>query len=277
MVKILPLTLALFSTSWRGDICIVKSTDKKENQIFLIYKETQNGAVYKVIWLTASYIWGNICAFPHILGSPSSYLTLQLLRSEVPYIWRKFDFIFYQWGFLLIGEDPVWTGRGDPHSEHVHQQSQQSLGAGNHTAGSSLRVINLTWALLFIVGVHIGARTLHVQNLIWFGNIARLSQWGGVGYSHVQMISVTVLEEKGRGSAPCGSSTLNVMNKFGRELSVTSLENSWSGTPLYSSLLVLGLEKPLNRGIYLFIFLHTLFNTASSAPLRFHCVGGCWG
>jgi hypothetical protein len=30
--------------------------------------------------------WGNICAFSHILGSPSSYMTLQLLHSEFPYI-----------------------------------------------------------------------------------------------------------------------------------------------------------------------------------------------
>ncbi len=34
---------------------------------------------------------------------------------------------------------------------------------------------------LFIGGVHIGATALHVLNLIWFGNIARLSQWGGGG------------------------------------------------------------------------------------------------
>jgi hypothetical protein len=33
-------------------------------------------------------------------------------------------------------------------------------------------------ALSFIEGVHIGARALHVLNLIWFGCIARLSQWG---------------------------------------------------------------------------------------------------
>jgi hypothetical protein len=29
-------------------------------------------------------IHGEICAFPHILGSPSSYMTLQLLPSEFP-------------------------------------------------------------------------------------------------------------------------------------------------------------------------------------------------
>ncbi len=36
-------------------------------------------------------------------------------------------------------------------------------------------------ALSFIGGVHIGARALHVLNLIWFGCIACLSQWGGGG------------------------------------------------------------------------------------------------
>ncbi len=44
------------------------------------------------IWLAASSIWGNICEFPHILGSPSSYITLQLLHSEL----EKLDFLFYQ-------------------------------------------------------------------------------------------------------------------------------------------------------------------------------------
>jgi hypothetical protein len=28
----------------------------------------------------------NICAFPHILGSPSSYMTLHPIPSEFPYI-----------------------------------------------------------------------------------------------------------------------------------------------------------------------------------------------
>jgi hypothetical protein len=32
----------------------------------------------------------------YILGSPSSHMTLQLLHSEFPYIWRKFDILFYQ-------------------------------------------------------------------------------------------------------------------------------------------------------------------------------------
>jgi hypothetical protein len=61
-------------------------TDKKENQIFLIYKEIQSGAVAKSYMTNGLLIWGNICAFPHILGSPSSSMTLQLLHSEFPYI-----------------------------------------------------------------------------------------------------------------------------------------------------------------------------------------------
>ncbi len=44
-------------------------------------------------------------------------------------------------------------------------------------------------ALSFIGEVHIGVRALNVLNLIWFGYIARLSQWGGGGNFLVQMIS----------------------------------------------------------------------------------------
>ncbi len=46
-----------------------------------------------------SHIWGragNAQIFPHIWGSRWSYMTLQLLHSEFPYIWGKFDFLFYQ-------------------------------------------------------------------------------------------------------------------------------------------------------------------------------------
>ncbi len=60
------------------------------------------------IWLTASSYMGSsyICAFPDILGSPSSYMTLQLLHSEFPYIWGKFDLLFYQCIFeAFIRED----------------------------------------------------------------------------------------------------------------------------------------------------------------------------
>jgi hypothetical protein len=65
-------------------------TDKKENKIFLIYKEIQKGAVAK------SYITNGLLinfAFRHILGSPSSYMTLQLLPSEFPNIKYKINII----------------------------------------------------------------------------------------------------------------------------------------------------------------------------------------
>jgi hypothetical protein len=40
-------------------------------------------------------IWGNIFAFPHILGSSSSYMTLQLLHSEFAYMYMRENFIFF--------------------------------------------------------------------------------------------------------------------------------------------------------------------------------------
>ncbi len=75
------------------------STDKIEYQIFLIYKEIQKGSLQSHIWLTtSSYIINHICVFPHKLGSPSSYMTLQLLPSEFPLYMRKISFsFFYQW------------------------------------------------------------------------------------------------------------------------------------------------------------------------------------
>jgi hypothetical protein len=66
-------------------------------------------------------------------------------------------------------------------------------------------------ALSFIGGVYFGARALHVLTLIWFGCIARLSQWGAEGGNFlVQIISACLRYVKGwrgRGSsALCGRS-----------------------------------------------------------------------
>jgi hypothetical protein len=61
-------------------------TDKKENQIFRIYKEIQNGSVAKSYMTNGYLIYEEIFAHFLILGSPSSYMTLQLLHSEFPYI-----------------------------------------------------------------------------------------------------------------------------------------------------------------------------------------------
>ncbi len=40
----------------------------------------------------------NICTFPHMLGSPSSYMTLHPIPSEFPYISGKFSFLFIRVG-----------------------------------------------------------------------------------------------------------------------------------------------------------------------------------
>jgi len=72
--------ITIIRTHWNGCIPGIY-TDKKENQIFLIYKEIQSGAV------TKSYMRK---------GFLIHMMTLQLLHSEFPYIWGKFYFLFYQ-------------------------------------------------------------------------------------------------------------------------------------------------------------------------------------
>jgi hypothetical protein len=66
----------------------VLHTDKKENLIFLIYKEIQNGAVAMSYMTNDLLICGEMFALflIYVLGNPSSYMTLQLLHSEIPYI-----------------------------------------------------------------------------------------------------------------------------------------------------------------------------------------------
>jgi hypothetical protein len=49
-------------------LLIVPTLIKKDNTIFLVYKEIQNGAV-AMSYMTNGllmHIWGNVCAFPHI-------------------------------------------------------------------------------------------------------------------------------------------------------------------------------------------------------------------
>ncbi len=74
-------------------------TDKKENEIFIIYIRTfrwdqlQCHTVYEE---GLSNIWGNAETFNQIWGGRQSYMTLQLLYSEFPYILEKNLFSFYQ-------------------------------------------------------------------------------------------------------------------------------------------------------------------------------------
>ncbi len=73
-------------------------TDKKKIKFSSYIRKFWMEQLQSHIWLTASSytVWGNICAFPHISESPSSYMTLQLLHSEFSYIWGKLYFLFYQ-------------------------------------------------------------------------------------------------------------------------------------------------------------------------------------
>jgi hypothetical protein len=62
-------------------------TDKKQNQIFLIYKEIQSGAVAKSNTRKGFLIYEEMCQyFPICEEAVRSYMTLQLLHSEFPYI-----------------------------------------------------------------------------------------------------------------------------------------------------------------------------------------------
>ncbi len=102
---------------WRDKKLILKAcrilyTDKKENKIFLIYKERGIGC--KSYMTNGLLIYGE--AFPHILGSPSSYMTLHPIPSEFPYIWRKFCFLFYR---CTIPYPELSSGAREPLIEYV--------------------------------------------------------------------------------------------------------------------------------------------------------------
>jgi hypothetical protein len=63
-----------------------ENTDKKSNQIFLIYKEIQSGAVAKSYMRKGFLIYEEMCKyFPKCEEAVSrTYMTLQLLHSELP-------------------------------------------------------------------------------------------------------------------------------------------------------------------------------------------------
>jgi hypothetical protein len=62
-------------------------------------------------------------SFTHILGSPSSYMTLQLIPSQFPYIWGKFRFLFFPCMIISVPHFPVvvsllWTASSVDISSH---------------------------------------------------------------------------------------------------------------------------------------------------------------
>ncbi len=71
-------TLAKFSLGpvIRSVVCYCSYNDKKENQIFLICEEIQNGAVAKSYMTNGLLIYGEI--FAHFLICSSSYMTATL-------------------------------------------------------------------------------------------------------------------------------------------------------------------------------------------------------
>ncbi len=70
----------------------INHTDKKENKIFLIFKEIKRDRVQSHIWLTASsYIGKN--------------MTLHPIQSEFPNIWG--NFFFYLW--CTAGVEQIFT------------------------------------------------------------------------------------------------------------------------------------------------------------------------
>jgi hypothetical protein len=73
-------------------------TDKKENQIFLIYKERRD-RLQSHIRMTNGLLtpqWLNICVLPGILGSPSSYSYMTLQPIPLNFlIGGKYRFLFY--------------------------------------------------------------------------------------------------------------------------------------------------------------------------------------
>ncbi len=68
----------------------IQLTDKKENQIFLIYQEIQNGAV------TTSYMANAPSYLVKYLHISYDFAT-DLIWISLYCIWGKYRFIFYQW------------------------------------------------------------------------------------------------------------------------------------------------------------------------------------
>ncbi len=120
---------------------------------------------------------GNICAFPHILGSHSSYMTLKLLHSEFPYIWGKLDILFISVDYVFLkkqGTENVWSGpltnRAPQWREYIVRRKQRRISdvntVGKFVAGvvytggapwsaniSAIFWKNLKWPVCFFQGL----------------------------------------------------------------------------------------------------------------------------
>ncbi len=77
-------------------------------------------------------IWGNAQIFSHIWGSSSLNMTLQLLPSGFPYIWRKFGFLFFQGSHTVCTATKIpflcipFLGIARPQSQFPHSCVSES-------------------------------------------------------------------------------------------------------------------------------------------------------
>jgi hypothetical protein len=76
-----------FLARWTTTIIkeLLKYTDKIENQIFLIYKEIQIGAVAKLYMRKGFLIYEEVRKYFPIYEKAVSHMTLQRLHSEFPF------------------------------------------------------------------------------------------------------------------------------------------------------------------------------------------------
>ncbi len=88
------------------DALIKKNKKKFSSYIRKFRVEQLQSHIYK----EGLPIWGNAQIVPHIWGGRKSYMTLQLLHSEFPYIWGKYDFLFYQCGVPAPAHDFAHVG-----------------------------------------------------------------------------------------------------------------------------------------------------------------------
>ncbi len=82
--KVLPESLLGFAS-----VTLLCTLIKKKIKFSSYIRKFRRDRLQSHIWLKRSHhhIWLNIYAFTHILGSPSSYMTLQLIPSQFPNIW----------------------------------------------------------------------------------------------------------------------------------------------------------------------------------------------
>ncbi len=75
---------------------------KRKQHFFLYIRKFRRDGVQSHMTNGEPHIWLNICVFLHILGNPSSYMTLHPIHSEFPYLWGNIFFLFYQCAIVFV-------------------------------------------------------------------------------------------------------------------------------------------------------------------------------